>query len=90
MDEQVVLTIVRSTLFNKKPKRNEWDKPNRTWCFEKAIENIGVDFLEACGIKHPYDGTREFYYGGNLNSQHPPMKITLTLPKALLEQLQLI
>lgn len=77
-------------LFNEKPSRNEWDKPNRTWNFDKAIEHISVDFLEACGVKWPYDGTRDFYYKGNLNSEHPPIKIKLILPKPLLEQLGLI
>lgn len=39
-----------AALFDKKPKRAEWDRPNRTWEFDNAIENINVDFLIACGV----------------------------------------
>lgn len=77
-------------LFNEKPKRAEWNKPNRSWEFDNAIEGISVDFLIACGVEWPYDGTSDFYYGGNLDAQHPPVKIKLTLPKVLLEQLNLV
>jgi hypothetical protein len=59
-----------------------------------AIESVNPEFLKACGITIPWDVTDaegvEFYYGrGCHRGYHPPIRISLTLPEPLLDQLGL-
>jgi hypothetical protein len=75
------------------------DEPHKDsggYYFDKILtESVSPYFLRACGIDVPFDGLHEdvteYYYGAESDGcgNHNPIEITLTLPKALLEQLNL-
>ena len=74
-------------LFDEKPEADELG-----WDWTDAIEGVDPNLLAACGIKpEGWDkNDSAFYYGEEcIGGQHPPIKIKLTLPLALLEQLGL-
>ncbi len=71
-------------LFNDKPQKYS---PDDGWILDGGID-ISPYFLRGCGVNVPFDkpGCKDFYYGpGCFDGHHPPMRVTLSMPKPLAE-----
>jgi hypothetical protein len=75
-------------LFKRKPKLDK----DSGFDLREGLEGVCPYFLRACGVGVPFDqpGDEGFYYGeGCYHGEHPPIRIKLRLPQALVDQLQL-